>query len=184
MEAAIQRVCADATAAIRGGANVLVLSDRGLDPERAAIPSLLATSAVHQHLVRTGDRVRTGLAVESGEPREVHHIAALIGYGASAINPYVMLDTVAEMADRHELEGLGADVVRQRAVVALNTGLLKVLSKMGISTITSYNAAQIFEAVGLDRDLVDLHFTGTSSSIGGVGIDGLAREALARHARA
>jgi glutamate synthase (NADPH) large chain len=184
METALMRLCADASEAIAGGANVIVLSDRPLDPERAAIPSLLATSAVHQHLVRTGDRIRTGLAVESGEPREVHHIAALIGYGASAVNPYVMLDTVAEMADQYELDGLGPDVARWRAVEALNTGLLKVLSKMGISTISSYNAAQIFEAVGLDKDLVDLHFTGTSSSIGGVGIEDLAKEALARHARA
>jgi glutamate synthase domain-containing protein 2/glutamate synthase domain-containing protein 1/glutamate synthase domain-containing protein 3 len=184
MDAAVERLCADAQQAVRGGANIIVLSDRALDEGRAAIPSLLATSAVHQHLVRSGDRVRTGLAVESGEPREVHHMAALIGYGASAINPYVMLDTVAEMADQHELDGLGSDIVRQRAVLALNTGLLKVMSKMGISTIQSYNAAQIFEAVGLDRDLVDLHFTGTTSTIGGVGMEGLATEALARHARA
>ena len=184
MEAAVERLCGDAQDAVRAGANVIVLSDRSLDESRAAIPSLLATSALHQHLVRSGDRVRTGLAVESGEPREVHHIAALIGYGASAVNPYVMLDTVAEMADQHELDGLGSGIVRQRAVLALNTGLLKVLSKMGISTIQSYNAAQIFEAVGLDRDLVDLHFTGTASTIGGVGMEGLAKEALARHARA
>ena len=184
MEAALERLCEDATAAVRSGANIIVLSDRPLDADHAPIPSLLATSAVHQHLVRTGDRTRTGLAVESGEPREVHHVAALIGYGASAVNPYVMLDTVAQMASRDEVAGLGPAVARERTVAALGTGLLKVMSKMGISTISSYNAAQIFEAVGLDRELVDRHFTGTSSTIGGVGMDGLAREALSRHARA
>jgi len=181
---AVERLCAEASAAIQAGAGIILLSDRALDPERAAIPSLLATSAVHQHLVRSGDRVMAGLAVETGEAREVHHVAALIGYGASAVNPYVMFDTVAEMASLHEVEDLEPETARQRAVDALETGLLKVLSKMGISTIGSYNAAQIFEAVGLDRELVDRHFTGTSSTIGGVGIEELAREALARHARA
>ena len=185
MEGALDRICDDASKAIREGASILVLSDRRVDEENAAIPSLLATSAVHQHLVRTGDRVHAGLAVETGEAREVHHVAALIGYGASVVNPYLMLDTVADLAARGEVPAdIEPDVARERIVKAIGTGLLKVLSKMGISTIGSYNAAQIFEAVGLEKGLVDRHFTGTSSSIGGVGMTQLAHEAQQRHARA
>ena len=177
--------CDDASKAIRDGASILVLSDRAVNEELAAIPSLLATSAVHQHLVRTGDRVHAGLAVETGEAREIHHVAALIGYGASVVNPYLMLDTVADLAARGEIPDIDARRrPRERIVKALGTGLLKVLSKMGISTIGSYNAAQIFEAVGLEKGLVDRHFTGTSSSIGGVGMTQLAHEAQQRHARA
>ncbi len=182
---AIKSLCEEAVQTIRNGATIVVLSDRRVGPERAAIPALLAASAVHQHLVRTGDRVRAGLAVETGEAREIHHVAALIGYGASAVNPYLMLDTVAAMAENGEIPGVEtAEEAIARTTKGLGTGLLKVLSKMGISTISSYNAAQIFEAVGLDRELVSRHFTGTSSTIGGVGLDGLAREALARHSRA
>ncbi|MEJ7876289.1 MAG: glutamate synthase large subunit, partial [Solirubrobacterales bacterium] len=184
MEGALERLCADASEAIREGASILVLSDRAVSEECAAIPSLLATSAVHQHLVRTGDRVGAGLAVETGEAREVHHVAALIGYGASAVNPYLMLDTVADLAARGEVGDIDPATARERLVKALGTGLLKVMSKMGISTISSYNAAQIFEAVGLEKSLVDRHFTGTSSSVGGVEMQQLAHEAQQRHARA
>ena len=184
MEAALDRLCGEASRAIREGASILVLSDRTVSESFAAIPSLLATSAVHQHLVRTGDRVHAGLAVETGEAREIHHVAALIGYGASAVNPYLMLDSVAALAERGDLPEIEPKVARERIVKALETGLLKVLSKMGISTISSYNAAQIFEAVGLEKGLVDKHFTGTSSSIGGVEITQLAHEAQQRHARA
>ncbi len=184
MEMALDRLCDDASKAIREGISILVLSDRGVNEDFAGIPSLLATSAVHQHLVRTGDRVHAGLAVETGEAREVHHVAALIGYGATVVNPYLMLDTVADLAERGEIPGIDPEVARERIVKAIGTGLLKVLSKMGISTIGSYNAAQIFEAVGLEKGLVDRHFTGTSSSIGGVGIVQLAHEAQQRHARA
>jgi glutamate synthase (NADPH) large chain len=184
MERALDRLCDEASQAIREGATILVLSDRGVGETFAAIPSLLATSAVHQHLVRTGDRVKAGLAVETGEAREIHHIAALIGYGASAVNPYLMLDSGAELAAHGEIPDIEPDVARERLVKALDTGLLKVMSKMGISTISSYNAAQIFEAVGLEKSLVDRHFTGTSSSIGGVEMSQLAHEALQRHARA
>ncbi len=184
MEGALDRLCDSASRAIRDGASILVLSDRGVNEGFAAIPSLLATSAVHQHLVRTGDRVHAGLAVETGEAREIHHVAALIGYGATAVNPYLMLDTVADLAARGEVPDIEAEVARERILKALETGLLKVLSKMGISTIASYNAAQIFEAVGLEKALVDRHFTGTSSSIGGVEMTQLAHEAQQRHARA
>jgi glutamate synthase (NADPH) large chain len=185
MEAAVERVCAEASRAIRAGTSLIVLSDRAMGPDRVPIPALLAASALHQHLVRSGDRTLAGLAIETGEAREVHHVAALIGYGASAVNPYVMLDSVAALAMDEQLDHVvEPEEAVERTLDALGTGLLKVLSKMGISTISSYNAAQIFEAVGLDRELVRRHFTGTSSSIGGVGSDQLAREALARHARA
>ena len=175
----MRRICEQAAEAIAFGANILVLSDRGVGPERAAIPSLLAVAAVHHHLVREGTRLQAGLVLESGEPREVHHFATLIGYGASAINPYLMLESLADVAAPGELEQAERNVVK-----AIGKGLLKTLSKMGISTIQSYNGAQIFEAVGLAADLVDQHFTGTASRIGGIGIDVIARETLHRHVRA
>ena len=176
MERAVQRIAEQSAEAIAYGANVLILSDRGLGPDRAAIPSLLAVAAVHHHLVREGTRLQAGLVLESGEPREVHHFATLIGYGASAVNPYVMLESLQDIAAPGELEPAERNVVK-----AIGKGLLKTLSKMGISTIQSYNGAQIFEAVGLAADVIDRHFTGTASRIGGVGLDVLARETLDRH---
>ena len=153
--------------------------------ERAPIPSLLAVAAIHHHLVREGTRLRAGLVLESGEPREVHHFATLIGYGASAINPYVMLDTIDELTAQGRIAGVDdAETAERASVKAIGKGLLKTISKMGISTIQSYNGAQIFEAVGLEKTLVDRHFTGTASRIGGVGLEVLAQEALDRHARA
>jgi glutamate synthase domain-containing protein 2/glutamate synthase domain-containing protein 1/glutamate synthase domain-containing protein 3 len=175
---AVRRICEQAAEAIAYGANILVLSDRGIGPKRAAIPSLLAVAAVHHHLVREGTRLQAGLVLESGEPREVHHFATLISYGASAINPYLMLESLVDVAVPGELEQAERNVVK-----AIGKGLLKTLSKMGISTIQSYNGAQIFEAVGLASDLVDRHFTGTASRIGGIGMDVLARETLMRHLR-
>ncbi|HYH90573.1 MAG TPA: glutamate synthase-related protein, partial [Solirubrobacteraceae bacterium] len=160
-------------------ANIIVLSDRGVGPTRAAIPSLLAVAAVHHHLVREGTRLRTGLVLESGEPREVHHFATLIGYGASAINPYLMFESLADIVGPDAMEQAQRNVVK-----AIGKGLLKTLSKMGISTIQSYNGAQIFEAIGLAPELVDRHFTGTASRIGGIGLDVVARETLQRHLRA
>src|SRR5215213_4784427 len=176
---AVRRICEQAAEAIAYGANILVLSDRGVSRERAAIPSLLAVAAVHHHLVREGTRLQAGLVLESGEPREVHHFATLIGYGASAINPYLMLESLPELAAPGAVEQAERNVVK-----AIGKGLLKTLSKMGISTIQSYNGAQIFEAVGLAADVVERHFTGTASRIGGIGLDVLARETLARHLRA
>ena len=150
-----------------------------------AIPSLLATSAVNHHLTREGTRLQAALVVESGEPREVHHLAALIGYGASAINPYLLLDSLDDMHGRAALEnGLTPTDARERTIVGLSKGLLKTMSKIGISSISSYRGAQIFEAVGLDTELVERHFTGTPSRIGGIGLADLAGEALERHARA
>src|SRR5271156_2497641 len=193
MSAAIERICRQAREAISEGVNIIILSDRLLGPRRAPIPSLLAVAAVHHHLVLEGTRLRAGIIIESGEPREVHHFATLIGYGASAINPYLMLETLDELVMEGSIVRPGADGVdvpiaaedaAQNLVKAIDKGLLKTISKMGISTIQSYRGAQIFEAVGLDRELIDKHFTYTASRIGGVGEGVLATEALERHARA
>jgi glutamate synthase domain-containing protein 2/glutamate synthase domain-containing protein 1/glutamate synthase domain-containing protein 3 len=185
MQAAIERICTEADEALAEGATMLIISDHELGPERVPIPSLLASAAVHQSMVRKGTRLQASLIIESGEPREVHHLAALIGYGATAINPYLMLESIAAM-DEVIVGGerLRPEDAVRRAIVGLCAGLLKVLSKMGISTIHSYRGAQVFEAVGIDRRLIDEHFTGTPSRLGGIGVEGLAREALARHARA
>jgi glutamate synthase (NADPH/NADH) large chain/glutamate synthase (ferredoxin) len=172
LERALDRICAEADAALASGANILVLSDRAAGPERVPIPSLLATAAVHHHLVREGTRLQAGIVVESGEPRSVHSIAVLVGYGAAAVNPYLMLEMLAD------------DESRARAVKGIGKGLLKVMSKMGISTIPSYCGAQIFEAIGLAPDLVERYFTSTPSRIGGIGLRDLAEGALVRHARA
>ena len=181
----LDALCDEAFEQVDHGANVLILSDRNLGPERVAVPSLLAVAAVHHHLVRAGTRLRTGLVIESGEPRDIHHMATLIGYGASAINPYLMFESLDELADRSLLpEDLGRDEAEQRIVKAIGKGLLKTISKMGISTIQSYCGAQIFEAVGLEQELIDKYFTGTASRIGGVGLEVLAAEALGRHFRA
>jgi glutamate synthase domain-containing protein 2/glutamate synthase domain-containing protein 1/glutamate synthase domain-containing protein 3 len=185
MEWRVEAVCAEASAWIERGANILILSDRNLGPERVAIPSLLAVAAVHHHLVRAGTRLRAGLVIETGEPREIHHMATLIGYGAAAINPYLMFESLDELADRGLLPvDLDRETAEQRIVKAIGKGLLKTFSKMGISTIQSYCGAQIFEAVGLAPELVEQHFTGTASRIGGIGLDVLAKEALERHFRA
>ncbi|MFN7130734.1 MAG: glutamate synthase large subunit, partial [Myxococcales bacterium] len=182
LEQAVERLCREAVESVDEGYNILVLSDRGVDARHAAIPSLLAISAVHQRLVRDGIRMLTGVVMETAEAREVHHFALLIGYGAAAVNPYLALDTLHEMALRGELKG-GEEKVQENYIKAVNEGLLKVMSKMGISTIASYRGAQIFEAVGLDRELVQKHFTGTASRIEGVGLPELGREVLERHAR-
>jgi glutamate synthase domain-containing protein 2/glutamate synthase domain-containing protein 1/glutamate synthase domain-containing protein 3 len=189
METAIARICSEAHEAIAEGVNIIVLSDRLIGPKRVPVPSLLAVAAVHHHLVREGTRLRAGIILESGEPREVHHFATLIGYGASAINPYLMLESLDVLVFEGKVKSAdGGQLSPQQAaanvVKALGKGLLKTISKMGISTIQSYCGAQIFEAVGLERALIERHFTGTASRIGGVGVEVLAREALERHARA
>jgi glutamate synthase domain-containing protein 2/glutamate synthase domain-containing protein 1/glutamate synthase domain-containing protein 3 len=185
MEAAVDRVCAEASDALADGVNVLILSDRGLGPERAPIPSLLAVGAVHHHLVREGTRLQTGLVLESGEPREVHHFATLIGFGASAINPYLMFESLAELVEDGRVPDVDdVETAETNVVKGIAKGLLKTISKMGISTIQSYNGAQIFEAVGLGKGLIDRAFVGTASRIGGIEIDVLAEETLAKHTRA
>ena len=185
LERALERMRAEADEALAGGVNILVLSDRAAGPERVPVPSLLAVSSVHHHLVRQGTRLQAGLVVESGEPRSVHSVAVLVGYGAAAVNPYLMLETLAELVDLGWLPpGLTREEAQARATAGIAKGLLKTISKMGISTISSYCGAQVFEAVGLAAELVDEHFTGTPSRLGGVGLDVLARDALTRHARA
>jgi glutamate synthase domain-containing protein 2/glutamate synthase domain-containing protein 1/glutamate synthase domain-containing protein 3 len=183
LEPALDRLCAHADAALLDGANILVLSDRAVGPGRVPIPSLLAVGAVHHHLVRAGTRLQAGLIVESGEPRSVQSVAVLIGYGAAAVNPYLMLDTIGQLVDEGRIEFSRAEA-EERAVKAIGKGLLKVISKMGISTISSYCGAQVFEAVGLSTALVDRYFTGTPSRIGGIGLRELAEGALVRYARA
>ncbi|MFL6035512.1 MAG: glutamate synthase large subunit, partial [Gaiellaceae bacterium] len=185
MERALQRVFREADEALAAGANILILSDRRVGPGRVHIPSLLAVSAVHHHLVRAGTRLQAGLVLESGEARSVHSVATLVGYGAAAINPYLMLETLRELVDLGRLpEGMTREKAQHRAVKGIAKGLLKTMSKMGISTMPSYCGAQIFEAVGLAPELVERHFTGTASRIGGIGIETLAEQTLARHARA
>jgi len=184
LEESLEHLKRQASAAVEAGYTILILSDRGADRERAPIPSLLATAGVHHHLVQQGTRTRCGLVIETGDAREVHHCALLLGYGAGVVNPYLAFETLADMLrDR-----LIAGVTHEQAVVnyihALNKGILKVMSKMGISTLQSYCGAQIFEAVGLDSAFVDKYFTWTASRIGGVGLDVIAREVIERHDRA
>jgi glutamate synthase (ferredoxin) len=175
-----------ASQAITDGHNIIIISDRGHDQVRAPIPSLLAVAAVQHHLLREGTRTRVGLVVESGEPREVHHFALLLGYGASAINPYLAFESIHDMVRQGSLPGAGGDADRaeQKYVKAVNKGIVKVCSKMGISTIQSYHGAQVFEAVGLNKEFVDEYFTWTASRIGGVGLEEIAEEVRRRHERA
>jgi len=182
MEAALERVRRYAEEAVLEGYNVIVLSDKPVDSGHAAIPSLLAVSAVHHHLIREGLRSRCGIVIETGEAREVHHFAVLLGYGACAINPYVAFESIEDMRRRRMLkEGLTPEKAQQHFIKAVNKGLLKVISKMGISTVQSYIGAQIFEAVGLGQELVDEYFTGTSSRVGGIDLATLEEETLLRH---
>jgi glutamate synthase (NADPH/NADH) large chain len=170
--------------AIAGGANIIVLSDRNATEEWAPIPSLLLTAAVHHHLVREKTRTQVGLVIETGDAREVHHMALLIGYGAAAVNPYLALDTIDDMIAEGLLEGVSPRQARRNYMKAASKGVLKVMSKMGISTVASYTGAQVFEAIGLDRALIDEYFTGTASRIGGIGLSVLAAEVATRHASA
>jgi glutamate synthase (ferredoxin) len=171
-----------ASECIAEGYNVIILSDRGHDADDAPIPSLLAVAAVHHHLIREGTRTRIGLVLESGEPREVHHFALLIGYGASAVNPYLTFETIHDQVNLGLIPGPAADAEKSY-VKAVNKGIVKVISKMGISTIQSYHGAQVFEAVGLNQDFIDEYFTWTATRVGGVGIDVVAKEARLRNER-
>ena len=181
LQQALDRLCEAASQAIEDGRNIIILSDRGVDASQAAIPSLLATSAVHHHLTRAGTRTRVGLVVESGEPREVQHFCLLVGYGAAAINPYLALESVRDLAERGELNGTKPDYAEYNFIKANEKGILKVMSKMGISTVQSYRGAQIFEAIGLNDDLVERYFTRTPSRIQGIGLDTVEEETLQRH---
>ncbi|PXY26021.1 glutamate synthase subunit alpha [Prauserella coralliicola] len=180
----LDEIRAEVSEAIAGGARLIVLSDRGTDPEHAAIPSLLLTGAVHHHLVREKSRTQVGLIVEAGDAREVHHIALLIGYGAAAVNPYLAMATVEEMAEQGRIPGVTAKEATRNLIKALGKGVRKTMSKMGVSTVASYTGAQIFEAIGLGEEVIEACFTGTTSRLGGVGFDLLAREVAERHRRA
>jgi glutamate synthase (NADPH) large chain len=184
LEQAIAGLQAHASEAVAAGHTILILSDRGVSAEFAPIPSLLATASVHHHLVRHGQRTGCALVVESGDAREVHHLALLIGYGAGAVNPYLAVETLDDMIRQGMLEGIRHGSAVSNYIRALNKGILKVMSKMGISTLQSYCGAQVFEAVGLDAGFVERHLTSTSSRLGGVDVDTIARETAARHARA
>ena len=183
VEACLASLCAEAVDAVKSGHNILIVSDRAICADQVAIPALLATSTVHQHLVSKGLRASTGLVVETGSARETHHFALLAGYGAEAVHPYLAMETLAELA--HGLPGdLSADKAIYNYTKAVGKGLMKVMSKMGISTYMSYCGAQIFEAIGLNKSLVDKYFKGTASNVEGIGVFEVAEEALRLHALA
>ncbi len=184
LEQALEKLFAAADAAVKDGVNIVILSDRGVSPEMAPIPALLATAGLHHHLIRTGKRGRTGIVLESGEPREVHHFALLIGYGCSAINPYLAYETIDDLIHEGLLVKTDHKSALKIFVKAAIKCVVKTMSKMGISTIQSYRCAQFFEAIGLNSEVVDKYFTWTPSRIQGIGLDVIAAEALARHTRA
>lgn len=181
LEAALRAICTSISAAIAEGANIIVLSDRNSTDELVPIPSLLLTAAVHQYLVREKARTKVGLVVESGDAREVHHMALLIGFGAAAVNPYLAFDTIDDMIASGQLEGVAPRQAHKNYVKAASKGVLKIMSKMGVSTVASYTGAQIFEAIGLSKATIDNYFTGTASRLGGIGLDVIAEEVLSRH---
>ncbi|MFB7081066.1 glutamate synthase large subunit [Streptomyces sp. NPDC056308] len=184
LAARIEQICAEVDAAMEDGARLIVLSDRHSDAEHAPIPSLLLTSAVHHHLIRTKQRTQVGLLVEAGDVREVHHVALLIGYGAAAVNPYLAMESVEDLVRAGTfIEGIEPEKAIRNLIHALGKGVLKVMSKMGISTVASYRGAQVFEAVGLNEDFVAKYFNGTATKIGGAGLDVIAEEVAARHAK-
>ena len=180
----MEELCHQVNVAVADGYTLIVLSDRGVDRHHAPIPSLLATAGAHHHMVRDGTRTRCSFVVESGEAREIHHMALLLGYGADAINPYLAFETIQDLV----LDGTVGDIdlhqALQHYIKAGTKGILKVMSKMGISTLQSYRGAQIFEAVGLEKAFVDRYFTWTASRVGGIGIDMVAEEVIQRHAQA
>jgi glutamate synthase (ferredoxin) len=184
LEKAMDKLCERASKAIADGVNILILSDRGIDRDNAAIPALLAVSGLHHHLIREGTRTRVGLVIETGEPREVHHFSLLIGYGAGAVNPYLAFETLDDMIRQGLLKNIDHKTACKHFVKAAVKGVVKVTSKMGISTIQSYRGAQIFEAVGLKQQVIDKYFTWTPSRVEGVGLDVIAREVLDRHQHA
>ena len=184
MEQRIAAMCAEVDRAIDDGALFIVLSDRDSNKDLAPVPSLLMLAAVHHHLIRGQNRMKVGLIVEAGDVREVHHVALLVGYGASAINPYLAMESAEELVRNGMISSIDAQKAVKNLIKALGKGVLKIMSKMGISVVGSYAGAQAFEAVGLDQSFVDQYFTGTSSLLGGVGIDVIAAESASRHAAA
>lgn len=184
LTAAMEAICIQADQAIADGVNLIILSDRSLDAQKAPIPALLAVSGLHHHLIRTGTRTRVGLVLESGEPREVHHFATLIGYGCGAINPYLAFETIDDMIRQNLLVNIDYKTACKHYIKAATKGVIKVASKLGVSTIQSYRGAQIFEAVGLNRSVIDRYFTWTASRIEGVDLEVIAQEAILRHSHA
>jgi glutamate synthase (NADPH/NADH) large chain len=182
LKKALDRLCRYAVDAVEDGFEVIILTDRAIDSDHAPIPSLLATAAVHHHLIRKGYRGQVGIIVEAGDVWEVHHFACLIGFGATAINPYLALSTIRDMKISGKINtDLDPEYLKKNYIKAVNEGLLKVFSKMGISTLQSYQGAQIFEIIGLNREVVDLYFTGATSRIEGMGLDEIAKETLSKH---
>ena len=184
LQARLREIYDELDQAVADGCIFIVVSDRDSNRELAPIPSLLLTSAVHHHLLRTGNRTRVGLVVEAGDVREVHHVATLIGYGAAAINPYLAMESVELMVRNGEIQGLTVDHAVKNLIKSLGKGVLKIMSKMGISTVASYSGAQCFEAIGLSPEFVDAFFTGTTSQLGGIGIEVIAEEIAVRHSSA
>jgi glutamate synthase (NADPH/NADH) large chain len=184
LEARLEKINIEVDAAINDGITYLILSDRNSNRDLAPIPSLLLTSSVHHHLIRTGRRTMVGLVVEAGDVREVHHVAALVGYGAAAVNPYLALESVELMVKEGTLEGISFEKAASNLIKSLGKGVLKIMSKMGISTVSSYSGAQCFEAIGLNPEVIDKYFAGTISQLGGIGIEVLHQEIASRHASA
>ena len=184
LEQRLSKINSEVDEAITNGVTYLILSDRNSNRDMAPIPSLLLTSSVHHHLIRTGRRTMVGLVVEAGDVREVHHVAALVGYGAAAVNPYLALESVELMVREGTIQGISFEDASSNLIKSLGKGVLKIMSKMGISTVSSYSGAQCFEAIGLNADVVEKYFTGTISQLGGIGIDVLHQEIAARHASA
>ena len=184
LEQAMNELCRQASEAVAEGYNILILSDRTHGSRRAPIPSLMATAGVHHHLVREGTRTRCALVVECGDAREVHHVSLLMGYGAGVVNPYLAFETIDDMIRQGMLLGTTREAAVAKYIKSLNKGILKVMSKMGISTLASYCGAQIFEAIGLNQEFIDKYFTHTMSRVSGVGIDIIAEEVRLRHERA
>ena len=184
LEGALDQLFAATDRAIAGGSNIIILSDRGISAENAPIPAMLAVAGLHHHLIRQGTRTRVGLVLESGEPREVHHFALLIGYGCSAINPYLAYDSLDDLIHEGLLPGLDHKTAVKKYIKGVVKGVVKTMAKMGISTVQSYRGAQIFEAIGLNHNVIDRYFTWTVSRVEGIGLDVLAEEALARHRQA
>ena len=177
----IEEIRAEVSQAIKDGAHIIVLSDRDGDSEDAPIPSLLLTAAVHHHLIREKTRTQVGLVVETGEVREVHHVALLVGFGAAAVNPYLAMESAEDLVRQGVIKGITPEKAVANLIKSLGKGVLKVMSKMGISTIASYTGAQVFEAIGLSREVVDEYFTGLTSRLGGVSLDVIAEETIKRH---
>lgn len=181
LKAGLDRLCRYAVDAVQDGFEVLILQDRAIDSDHAPIPSLLSTAAVHHHLIRKGMRGKVGIIVEAGDVWEVHHFACLLGFGATAINPYLALSTIRDMSQKNKIEEKDTDLLKKNYIKAVCDGLLKVFSKMGISTLQSYQGAQIFEIIGLNHEVVDTYFTGAVSRIEGMGLDEIAKEVLVKH---